>query len=72
MSKFLDKYVRGPINQLIEEAPRVPEMVARTEDDAITIGIGNETLRIDRAPLSDNEEGEGDMMPNDISDDIPG
>lgn len=49
MARFLDKYVRKPITELLEYAPDVlPEMTLRMTSDAITISVGDEQLRIGR------------------------
>lgn len=57
MSRFLDKYVRGPIGQLIHEAPEVlPKMTASMSGGNVVIRIGNEALRIARKPIMPDEE----------------
>ncbi len=50
MARFLDKYVRAPITDLLSHVPVVlPEMSLRMTQDAITITVGDEELRIDRS-----------------------
>lgn len=71
MSKFLSKYVRGPIDELIREATDdLPALVARMEDGVISISIGGEVLRIDRR--AEVGEGDVDQLPDDFSEDLPG
>jgi hypothetical protein len=50
MSKFLDRYVREPLNRMIaEETPHpLPDMVARDHGNSLSIFIGDEELRIQR------------------------
>lgn len=70
MSRFLDKYIRGPVGQLIQEASgALPEMTASMSDDAIVINIGGETLHIARRPILLDEE-EPQELANDASDEI--
>lgn len=72
MAKFLEKYVRGPIDQLIREAPTdLPEMVARMRETNISITIGDETLHIERQPTTAAEE-DCDELPDDVDADLPG
>lgn len=72
MSRFLDKYVRGPIGQLIQEASEaLPAMTASMSDDGIMIRIGGDTLHIPRRPIPVDEE-EPPELADDISDEIVG
>ncbi len=72
MSLFLENYVRGPIDRLIEEAPKMlPELGVTMSDSNIQIRIGEETLRISRR-LVDIEEDSHDEAPDDIQNNIPG
>lgn len=71
MARFLDKYVRDPIKQLIGESGDVlPELIAKMSDKDISITIDNEVLRIARQPSDPVDE--PDELPDDISDGIPG
>jgi len=71
MSRFLDKYVRGPINNLIDEATdQLPEMEARMEDGNIAIRVGDELLRISRREQPSEEDEQA--IPDDVTDEIPG
>jgi len=72
MALFLEKYVRGPIDRLIAEAPqKLPKFVAEMSDNNINISIGDESFCIFR---HDGAYGESqrDEAPEDIGDDIPG
>jgi hypothetical protein len=72
VAKFLDKYVRAPIDQLVREATeQLPEMVATMHDASISITIGGEVLRIDRRP-EPSEQDDPDEIPADADDDLPG
>jgi hypothetical protein len=71
MSRFLERYVRGPINQLIAEAPEqpLPEITARDYGNAISILISGEEIRIQRRVEPSNEG--GDELPEDVPGDDP-
>jgi hypothetical protein len=72
MSLFLEKYVRGPIERLIEEAPQtLPTFVAKMSDNGISIALGDETLHIVRRE-SEIDEDQHDEPPDDVEDNIPG
>ena len=72
MSVFLEKYVRSPIQCLIEGADeRLPDLVAKCGEDAIEIEVGGESLRIDRERLEETEEGP-DELPEDADEAMPG
>lgn len=50
MARFLEKYVRAPITDLLSHVPDVlPDMSLRMTQDAITISVGGDELRIDRS-----------------------
>jgi hypothetical protein len=72
MSRFLDMYVRAPINDLINQVPDpLPDMLATMEAGHIAIKIGRETLYIDRSAVPE-PDGDGDDMPEDAGDEVPG
>ena len=72
MSLFLEKYVRGPIEKLIQDAPTtLPTLIARMNNNHICVSIGNETLNILRHEDA-NIEGTNDSSPDDIGDNFPG
>lgn len=68
MGRFVETYVRAPIERLLRDAPEeLPEFKATMTSDALTVSVGEEALRIPRMPgaTSDNEAAE---MPEDIAD----
>ena len=73
MSLFLEKYVRGPIERLISEAPqKLPNFVATISDGGdIVITVGDETFYIFRheTVIEDNHH---DEAPEDAENNIPG
>jgi hypothetical protein len=72
MSRFLAKYVRDPLDELIRQAAEeLPELVARVEDGSISISIGGEVLRIERRCPAIVED-EGDHIPDDLAENLPG
>jgi hypothetical protein len=72
MSQFLDKYVRIPMNQILQEAnDPLLDFTARLNPDSISLIIGDETLHIPR-PSSLPEDDDQNALPEDVSDDIPG
>jgi len=72
MSKFLELYVRGPIQSLLEDAgDTLLDLSAYWHEEAIDIEIGDEVLHIDRlAEIVDDAE--EDEMPSDADDLVPG
>jgi len=71
MSRFLDKYVRTPIQDLLVNVrDQLPDFAARHVEDSIEILIGGECFRIERS--SSPEQTESDPMPPDAADAIPG
>jgi len=72
MAKFIDRYVRGPIQTLLAEGEKpLLELRAALGHDSIDIALGNEHLHILRstpAPTDDDE----DSMPPDADEAIPG
>jgi hypothetical protein len=72
MSKFLEHYVRGPIQSVLEDAgDTLLDICAHWHEEAIEIEIGDEVLHIDRLGeiVDDAEE---DEMPTDADDLVPG
>ena len=54
MARFLESYVRAPITDLLTHVPvRLPVMSLTMTEDAITITIDGDELRINRAPRID-------------------
>lgn len=72
MARFLDKYVRAPIKELIQAAPDplvLPDFNAAVRGQEIVITIGDEVLRIRRrGEAIDN--GKADPIPDDVPDDL--
>ncbi len=72
MSKFLDNYVRTPIQELLTQvSDGLPDLCARWSEDVIEIEIGGELLHIDRETNS-ADENDVDAMPDDADHEIPG
>ncbi len=69
MSRFLDNYVRAPIEDLLAKASdALPDMTARWREDSIDIQIAGDTLRINRDVGPSDED--GDAIPEDMPDEI--
>ena len=70
MGIFVDKYIRGPLDDLIAQAPTdLPSISLLIQPDIIRISIGTEELRVDRTgsvPPIDFQ------MPNDVDAALPG
>lgn len=72
MSRFLENYVRGPIESLLAEANHaLPDLCMSLADHTITISLGDDKLVIARTPegVSDDEH---DEAPEDADDQLPG
>jgi hypothetical protein len=66
MSRFLDTYVRAPIQDLLKNAgDQLPELLATWSGDAINIRVGKESLHIDRK-AGPPVDGEPETMPEDV------
>lgn len=71
MARFLETYVRGPIEALLREAPdSLSELSLGMMNGTIVISVGGERLVIHRQPGEILED--GDPMPDDASDVLPG
>jgi hypothetical protein len=71
MAKFLELYVHLPIQSLLREAPdQLPDITFRMSFREFSVTIGNETLKIDRDPVS-SESSEEDELPEDVDEHIP-
>ncbi len=65
MTRFLEAYVRMPLDRLLTEAPKtLPELVARVEAEGISLIVGGEELFIHRRDEL-LENGERDEAPDD-------
>lgn len=72
MSRFIDTYVRAPIQDLLCNVDdHLPDLSAKQRDTFIDIGIGSEVLHIERS-TPDNDLSEKSEMPTDADDEIPG
>lgn len=72
MSRFLELYVRGPMQDILDEAgDRLLDLRARWTETSIDIEVGEEVLHIARDPgtASDLDE---DQMPSDCDTLVPG
>ncbi len=73
MATFLEKYVRGPLDQLLAQSGnQLPEFGARAEGNAIRLTLGTEELTIARRTPAEADEAAGDEMPDDVADELPG
>jgi len=73
MARFLEKYVRGPLDQLLSRAgDQLPEFRVREEGGTIKLALGPEELTIARRESAESEETSGDEMPDDAADEIAG
>jgi hypothetical protein len=68
MSQFIEKYVRTPMESLLNEAPssdELPDFEAKMKPNEVILKIGNEKLRIPRCPNPDLQTG-ADPLPEDV------
>lgn len=73
MAQFLEKYVRGPLDQLLRNPPdELPELRARARGTTIQLALGSEKLTIARRPTAELEESSSDQMPDDTIDEMAG
>jgi len=72
MALFLERYIRGPLDRIIEAAPQtLPKFVATLSDAGIDLTVGDETLHIVRREAG-IEGPHRDEAPDDIGDNLPG
>lgn len=72
MSRFLEKYVRGPIESLLLEADqKLPDLHIGLTDNTISITMGDESLVIHRTPDEPVDE-QHDEAPQDADNQLPG
>jgi hypothetical protein len=68
MAKFLDKYVRVPLQSLLKEAPdKLPDLLVQAANGSITFTVGEEKLTVRRRPSAELATGE-DELPEDSTD----
>lgn len=73
MSKFLELYVRKPIQDLLDKTEeKLPNLLAKCAEDSLDIKIGDDLLHIPRLAVGAVPVEEEDTMPPDAGDDIPG
>jgi hypothetical protein len=73
MAQFIEKYVRLPIQAILEESPQktLPELVLRMDADAFVVKVGEEEYSFRRKPLPQGED-DSAPFPDDIDEEIPG
>ncbi len=72
MAAFLERYVRAPIEHLINDAPaQLPEISARMTGDAMYIALGGEEMRISRSKKVVATDEEHDAAPDEMFDGEP-
>ena len=72
MSRFLGRYVRGPLDLLLSHAPEtLPNLLLEQVDGAVTFTIGEESLTVKRA-ADDDLAGDNVAVPRDVDEGFPG
>ncbi len=72
MARFLDLYVRTPIQDLLDKGgDSLPDLAARQRQDCIEISIGGELLHIERL-AAEGADDTADVLPDDADHEIPG
>ncbi len=72
MAKFLDRYVRDPMQALLKEVlPRLPEISLVMEDSSIKITVAGESFTIERRGSYGTTE-EEKILPDDVDETTPG
>jgi hypothetical protein len=62
MAKFLEKYVRVPLQSLLKEAPeQLPDLLVQATGGNITFTVGDEKLAIRRRPKTELATGEDEL-----------
>jgi hypothetical protein len=71
MARFLDHYVRLPLQSLLREVPeQLPDLLLQAASGSIMITVGSEKLTINRAPKAALAS-EADELPPDADNQIP-
>ncbi|MEK7474320.1 MAG: restriction endonuclease [Candidatus Coatesbacteria bacterium] len=72
MARFLDIYVRGPIQALLKEVPGdvLPELRLKMNKHRLVVAVGGESMQVKRA--SRRSVDTEDPMPVDVGDESPG
>lgn len=74
MGVFLEKYVRRPLESLLDDAPPMndlPPLSLRQEDSFIVVRLGDFEMRIERTTEELDLE-DDDALPDDVDDELPG
>jgi hypothetical protein len=75
MSRFLDRYVHEPLQDVLADVPATPEelseLLLKMEREQFTASIGGESLVVRRTPRQE-EASEPDAMPEDADQEVPG
>lgn len=73
MGIFLDRYVHGPIQSLLDEAfEDLPNITFSTSKSLIMIDVGSERVEINRGGSEDYNQESNDPFPLDIDEELPG
>lgn len=74
MGVFLEKYVRRPLESLLQEAQPMddlPPLSLHQEDGFIVVRLGDFEMRIERT-AQDLDLEDDDALPDDVDDELPG
>ena len=72
MSQFLDRYVRLPLDSLLDNTPQhMPNLLVIYEHGNVTLRVGEESLVVNRSEDDDVAE-EGGASPYDVDEPLPG
>jgi hypothetical protein len=72
MSKFIERYVRKPMQAVLKDAPKpqaLPDFLAKMEKDEILLKVGDEELRIRRCQSSELQTGT-EPLPDDVDEEM--
>lgn len=73
MGRFLDRYVREPLDALLHEVPEgsLPSLLLELDESELRISVAGDTVKVRRAPRPELGNGE-DTLPDDIDDSVAG
>lgn len=72
MARFIDHYVKRPIEEMLSQATKYPPALsAEWSEESVTLRVGESLLHIDRYNASPSEV-EDDEMPDDVTDEVAG
>lgn len=72
MSKFIERYVRKPMQSVLKDAPKsqeLPDFLAKMKGNQIVLKVGDEELRIQRSHRSDLQTGK-EPLPDDVDEEM--